>query len=265
MNQHNWKDCTDVPYEQRRADGTLSPRFKDVTGQRFGMLTAVKPIAATGGKAGKHLRWKWVFRCDCGAYVERFIANVVMSAKKGHTPACPACMASNVKRKRFKHGDTGSKLYRVWRGMRNRCQNPGASAYPRYGGRGISVCERWMDYRNFVEDMGGDYYAGLVLDRIDTNGNYCKENCRWTSYRVNGRNRAGTYQDIDVAEFSRVTGIGKSTIQYRIDHGWPLELLALAPSESNVRLKAYLVSAKYKRAYMTSSTVGQGTDSSSKE
>lgn len=265
VNQHNWKDCTDVPYEQRVSEGTLGNNFLDVTGERFGLLTAVKPLMASGGKDGKRLRWKWVFRCDCGNYVERFISNVKMSVQKGCVPACPACARSRQKRRQFKHGQTGSQLYRVWRNMRNRCQNPDAQAYPRYGGRGIKVCERWQEFNNFVADMGSTFHDDLVLDRIDNNGDYCPENCRWTTYRVNCRNRSGTYSDLDLEELSHITGISKTTLHYRVTRGWPLELLAMQPSVMNARLQAYLVNAKYKREYMTSSTADQDIVSLSEE
>lgn len=72
-----------------------------------------------------------------------------------------------------------SATYNSWRAMRERCKNPKHRKYPNYGGRGIVVCKRWDDFRNFFEDMGGRP-EGMTLDRKDSNGNYCKENCKWS-------------------------------------------------------------------------------------
>ena len=84
---------------------------------------------------------------------------------------------------------TSTPTYFVWRNMRRRCRDPKDASYARYGGRGISVCAAWESYDQFYEDMG-ERPPGLTLDRIDVDGNYCKENCRWTTWKVQLNNQS---------------------------------------------------------------------------
>lgn len=86
------------------------------------------------------------------------------------------------------HGLTNTRLYYVWASMKARCLNPLHRAYKDYGGRGIQICEKWLQCEGFVEDMSSTYAPGLELDRIDNDGPYCKDNCRWTDRRMNNSN-----------------------------------------------------------------------------
>ena len=85
------------------------------------------------------------------------------------------------------HGKSNDSIYRIWKGMKNRCNNHGNDNYIRYGARGIRVCTRWLSFKNFYEDMG-DKPKGMSLDRIDNNGDYCKKNCRWATRKQQQRN-----------------------------------------------------------------------------
>jgi len=89
----------------------------------------------------------------------------------------------------MKHGMYRTKIYWRWHGMKNRCNNPKQSGYKDYGGRGIRVCIEWNDFINFYNDMFATYQEGLILDRINNDGDYCKENCRWTSYSTSQQNK----------------------------------------------------------------------------
>ena len=149
-------------------------------GQRFGRLTAIKRIAG-----------KWRCRCDCGKVVRVFRENLT----SGHTRSC-GCLARDVTARRnrdnARHGhcknNQSTKIYRVWSSMLERCRSPQHHAYDRYGGRGITVCDRWLVFENFLADMG-ECPSGYSLDRINNDGNYEPSNCRWATDSEQNKNR----------------------------------------------------------------------------
>lgn len=116
--------------------------------------------------------------------------------------------------------------YRTWRAMRARCSNPKLKEYPRYGGRGITVCERWQSYENFLADMGRRPSLQYTIDRIDVNDGYFKENCRWATAQEQSRNRTNNVLiEINgvaktMSEWAIIHNIKKSTINKRIKRGW---------------------------------------------
>ena len=122
------------------------------------------------------------YKCFCG---KKFRAQYV-EVKKGHYQSC-GCLRS-IRHGGTKHGLTKHRLYSTWMSMIHRCHNPKRNGYETYGACGISVCERWHDVRNFIEDMYPTFKEGLMLDRINNNGNYEPSNCRWTTMTVQGRN-----------------------------------------------------------------------------
>lgn len=144
----------------------------------------------------------------------------------------------------MKHGHTRngspSRTWKSWEAMRGRCQRPTDQAYDRYGGRGISVCERWDDFANFLADMG-ERPPGKTLDRIDVNGNYEPGNCRWATRAEQGDNRRDTVRltvggvTRTLVEWSRCTGIKRTTIRRRMEKGWPPER-CLAPPRKPLAL-----------------------------
>lgn len=118
--------------------------------------------------------------------------------------------------------------------MLARCRNPNTVAYPEYGGRGITVCERWSDFRNFFADMG-EPTPGLTLDRIDNNLGYSKENCRWATRTQQGRNKRSNRilivagESKTMSEWAEATGLKLSTIWARVNKGWSADDAVLLP------------------------------------
>ena len=122
-----------------------------------------------------------LYQCQ---YCEKEFETQVHDVKSGHTTSC-GCQSNKFKNP---HGLRSHRLYKTWLGMKHRCYNEKNKDYRNYGGRGIQICERWLDINNFIEDMYPDYKEGLTLDRIDVNGNYEPDNCRWTTKETQQRN-----------------------------------------------------------------------------
>jgi len=144
----------------------------DMTGQKIGRLTVIERMP----KAHKNAYWKC--RCDCGN--ETTVRGTLL--RYGSVKSC-GCLQKEAAARNGKstktHGLAGTEIYKKWVRMLMRCSNKKLDRYNVYGGRGIKVCERWLKFKNFYEDMKDSWKPGLSLDRIDVNGNYCKENCRW--------------------------------------------------------------------------------------
>jgi hypothetical protein len=122
-------------------------------------------------------------------------------------------------------------LWDTWRGMRCRCLNPKNKDFPNYGGRGIFICERWLDFGKFVEDMLPEWKKGLTLGRIDNNGNYSPSNCRWESMEQQNNNRRDNREIeyhgliLTAADWSKVIGISQGVFNNRLSRNVPIEKL----------------------------------------
>ena len=125
----------------------------------------------------------------------------------------------------IKHGMCGTPLYRHWCAMKIRCTQPSQPGYPRYGGRGITICDAWWDFLSFHRDMGPSWRPGLSLDRIDNDGNYTPENCRWSTASEQMRNTKRTrmvdspWGRIPLVEAEERSGIDRETIYSRVRAG----------------------------------------------
>lgn len=191
----------------------MPPRL-DLTGMNINGLTFIK---RTNEKAGS--TYKWVVECYCGV---KFITNPT-SVKLNKTLSC-GCS-------RKKHGDSTTRLYGIWNGMRHRCLDKKHISYHRYGGRGIKVCEEWdKSYENFKEwAINNGYQEELSIDRIDNDKDYSPSNCKWSSIKEQCNNRENnnrlTFNGVSktVAEWSVETGLPYNTIHKRILHGWEVE------------------------------------------
>jgi hypothetical protein len=183
---------------------------RDISGVRFGKL-----IAEVIDDSNAKRLTKWICKCDCGAKSSVYMTNLV----RGLTKSCGCSQTSQF----LKHAMYGKKAYRAWGAMIQRCYNPNAAHYDRYGGRGITVSDDWKDFQKFYADMGDP--DGLTLDRIDNNKGYSKENCQWATRKEQTRNRSNTvtYEHDGLAltldEWSEKLGVSRECLRGRIRRG----------------------------------------------
>lgn len=148
--------------------------FIDIAGHRFERYVVLELHSKTRDGA------RWVCRCDCGEM--RVVYG--FSLRNGGTRSCGCRSIENSKT----HGLSGTPEHRAWKNMIQRCSNRKHIMYYRYGGRGIQVCDRWKDFPSFYADMGKKPSPGHSLDRIDSDGHYCPENCRWATKHQQANN-----------------------------------------------------------------------------
>ena len=192
--------------------------MKDLSGARFGKLTAIE---LDGEKTKLTGLAYWVCKCDCGATKTIRASHL----KSGATSSCGCIRKDKTLSKATRIPESKSPEYRSWSGMHTRCKNPLAKNFKNYGGRGIKVCDRWESYGAFLSDMGRRPGPKYSLDRIDNNGDYAPENCKWSTpieQSSNKRNNHFIEHDglrLTLAEWSRRTGINAATIWTRLVFG----------------------------------------------
>lgn len=203
--------------------GDTMRKLIDLTGQVFGRLTVLHRSGSyPGGQAG------WTCSCECGN-TTRVRGNRL---RVGAARSC-GCLRVDTHKT---HGLSKYSSYDIWAKMLARCLNPKHKSYKDYGGRGITVCDRWLDVENFIEDMG-ERPPGLSLERLDVNKGYSKENCIWADAKTQARNRRTNRPETfnnktaTLAEHCEDAGLKYGIVYTRFrQHGWSLEKALTTPA-----------------------------------
>lgn len=202
----------------------------DLTGQKFGRLFVIKEVHKHNGSR------YWLCRCECGNYKE--IAQLHL--RNGSIKSCGCYRKEFLNKCRTKHNKRHTKIYHIYAGIKRRCFNKNDKFYKYYGGRGITICKKWLDSKTgFIDfynwSMKNGYKDGLTIDRIDVNGNYEPDNCRWVTMEVQVNNRRNTiylqYKGIkhSLSEWCKITNLSRSTILHRLERGWSIEKTLSTP------------------------------------
>lgn len=195
-------------------------------GSIFGRWTVV---SASDEKRNR--KRMWLCRCMCGT--ERLV--VAGNLRSGVSKSCGCLHLENIHAKRFRHGrNTADRTYQSWSSMRDRCNNPRNAKFHRYGGRGIRVCERWNSFENFLADMG-ECPPEFSIERMNNDGHYEKDNCKWASRREQSLNKSTTRrvtafgQTKPLTVWAEETGLPFLMIWKRLARGWTPERAMTQP------------------------------------
>lgn len=193
----------------------------DLTGQRFGRLTVIEE---SGRDNFRQVMWKC--KCDCGNEV--VVRGYQLRSRR--TQSCGCLQKEITSKVKTTHGKNNTRLYTIWCSIRQRCSTPSTSCYKHYGARGITFCEAWNDFTVFMDwAIANGYNDNLTIDRIDVNGNYCPENCRWITLKEQQSNkRSNHYIEFNgekrtLEEWAQRIGICHATLLERIERWGSIE------------------------------------------
>lgn len=207
----------------------------DLKGQRIGRLVVIEFDKITVAPNGRTTRF-WKCACDCG----NVISVRTSSLKDGNTKSCGCLKKDLVSQVNYKHGQKGTRLYRIWGTMKKRCYYPKHKNYMNYGGRGITICEEWLGehgFENFASwALNNGYSDELTIDRIDNRKGYSPENCRWataTEQQNNRRNNVKYFYEgksLSAKEWANTKGIPLRTLLNRLYiQKWSIERALTEP------------------------------------
>jgi hypothetical protein len=199
--------------------------MKDMTGKRFGRL-----IVKNSAGIDRRGQYAWECQCDCGEVITVGGSHL----RTNHTNSCGCIRIETISKNARTHGLSKTKTYKLWANMVQRCTNPENNSFKHYGGRGIAVCERWMEFDNFITDMGHPT-KGMTLDRRDNNGNYEPANCRWASVKEQQNNKRSNHivtyngKQMTLAQVADAAGIPYPRLRSRLCvHNLPIEVAAIS-------------------------------------
>lgn len=203
-------------------------KLNDLVGGKYGRLTVIERAGST-----VHKKALWRCRCDCGKEVVVIGSHLL----KGNTNSCGCYKSDKTSERMSSHKKSKTRLYHIWKNMRQRCENPNKPDYLYYGGKGVIVSESWSEYSSFEKwALANGYANNLTIDRINVNGNYCPENCRWVTMteqaRNMSRNRIITYKGEShcLSEWGEMLGISAKVLGHRINtYGWSIERAFTTP------------------------------------
>jgi hypothetical protein len=206
----------------------------ELTGQRFGRLVA---LCSSEERRGGSVMWKC--QCDCGT------TTIVRASYLtfGKSTSCGCYQKERQKAVVTKHNMTKTREYRIWAGIRARCNDENATKWCDYGGRGIKVCDRWSDFTNFYADMGPRPSPQHSIDRIRSSGDYCPENCRWATPREQHNNRVSTRylsyagETLSLADWADKLGVPYNTLYSRVFKGWTVDRVLNVPVRTRLKNK----------------------------
>jgi len=212
----------------------MTGKFEDLTGRRFGRLIVTK--MHSHGTKNTPIKWECI--CDCG----KTTIVRVNDLRWGKTQSCSCLQREKVKR--TIHGDSKTRLHRIWRQIHSRCSNANLKDYKNYGGRGIIICSEWYEYILFRDwALSNGYSDDLTIDRINVNGNYEPNNCRWTTKTVQANNTRSnhyiTYKGKrqTLAQWSRELNIDYFVLKSRIRYHWSIKRAFTEPIQNKGRHK----------------------------
>ena len=206
-------------------------KLKDLKGNRYGRLIVIE---RSGSNIHKRALWKCL--CDCGNEVVVVGSHLL----NGNTYSCGCYKSDKIRERLGSHYKSRTRLHNIWKNMRQRCNNPNKPDYKYYGGKGVRVTSRWDDYSTFEKwSIENGYTDALTIDRIDTNGDYCPENCRWVSRTEQSRNMSKNRiiiyngESHCLSEWGEILGISPKVLGQRINaYGWSIERAFNTPVRS---------------------------------
>ena len=196
-------------------------KLRDLTGFRFNRWHVIERAPND-----RHRNTRWHCRCNCGTL--RIVNGANLT--RGLSPSCGCLRKENNTKRLTTHGLAKSRIYKRWADMIQRCHNPALSCYPRYGGRGITVCKEWREsFAAFYAEMGEPPAKGMTIDRINNDRGYEPGNCRWSTPKEQANNTRRNHllrlgdETLTLIQWAKRLNLSRDTIVHRLKLGWPIE------------------------------------------